>query len=239
MMTTDTRMDPASERLENELREHFGSETAALDRAAERAAATIAAERKRLTRPDGSRVFTDQEHAERDKAILAVAVAPYDAVAAGITEAADAAIVQAEAELAKLDGDDGWARLTPEQQAQAANRREFIREDVTALPPHELPKRIRAALATGDRAELWLYDRYLGQRLDAERGRAPAVLAALYREVASRLANPKASETATRLRRRIEMAKVLRWRGGAVRSELDGTAAAALEQMRQRYRSQF
>ncbi len=96
-----------------------------------------------------------------------------------------------------------------------------------------------AKLASGDPAALWLCGRYLGQRLDRERGRASSELVALHREVTRRLADPKASEARERLRRRVEMAKVLRWRVGSVRSELDGSAAASLEQMRRRSASQF
>ena len=59
--------------------EIFPTEAQRIDEAAERAAERVQRERATLVRPDGSRVFGDAEHAERDAAILADAGATYDA----------------------------------------------------------------------------------------------------------------------------------------------------------------
>jgi len=81
------------ERIEREMREHFPSETGRLDRAVDAFEAAAAA----LIRPDGSRRYSDAEHQERTTALLE----KLDGTLATVTEAAEAAIGKAEADLAK------------------------------------------------------------------------------------------------------------------------------------------
>jgi len=232
--TVDTRTDPASQRIDNELREHFGSEVTALDRVAERAAATIAAERKKLTRPDGSPVFMPQEHAERDTAILQAATAQYDAVAEGVAEEAGRARTEAERQLAALEADP-FERLSEADQARANLRRAFIAEDCQTLRPDQLLSKAKAALAAQDRALSYLYGRYLARRLEAEPGRASVELLAVARELAEAVADPKARETAERLRRKVNSSKVLDGRIDLARRRIDGRHDAMLAGMRRQF----
>ena len=83
--------DPASVRIDTELREHFGSEVSRLERAAE----SFEAGKARLYRPDGQPVYGPEEHQQRIDALLA----QFDAVGSAVAEEAEAAIATAEADL--------------------------------------------------------------------------------------------------------------------------------------------
>jgi hypothetical protein len=244
-MQTVPKYDPHAafnERIDRELREFFATEMADLERARERGVQRVERERKQLARSGGSPIYAPPEHRDRERAILEAAAAEFASVAERILETAASGRAQAEAELAKLEGDDGWERLSAEQRERAALRREFVREDVDLLPPHELPKRIRAALASNDKAEVWLYARYLGMRTDRDQQagrRTPDELLTLNRELQAAVADPKLEEKKQRLLRKIETSKTLTGRVGMARSEVDGSNAAALAAFRERVRATF
>ena len=234
MVDTTRRLDPASERIENNLREHFGSEATRLERAAERFEAAKAA----LFRSgDGQPMYAPEEHQQRLDGLLA----EYDDVGAEIKATAEEAIAAGRQELAKLDSASPLDRLTADEQQAASVRALFVREDCETLPLGPLTARVRAVLASGDRVDAYLLGRYAGARLDADRQRSPgqslerAALAAVLTELQGRLADPKAKEKRERAEQRISSAQVL---GGKVRMKrlhLDGTVAADAEAMRRRY----
>lgn len=218
----DAPTDPASLRIDRQLREHFPNEIRDLDQALERGQARLQRDLKTLTRGDGSPVFAPAEQQERAVAIRSAVAAEFDLVGERIKSIAADAIEQARTELAKLDGEDGWSRLTSDQQQRAGLRREFVREDAELLPAHELVKRGRGALAVDDKAELWLLDRYVGMRVDRERGRVDPEIAKLQREIAERARDPKAGGKRKNLEQRISSAQVLDGRVRLHRSHVDG-----------------
>lgn len=115
----------------------FASELSAIDEAATKAAQKVERERAKLTRSDGSPVYSPAEQAEQVKAIYAAAAAEFDQVTARYIEHADRERVKAEAALAELSG-DAFDRLSAPGQAKAAARREFVKEDCETLPVFEL-----------------------------------------------------------------------------------------------------
>jgi hypothetical protein len=66
-----------------------------------------------------------------------------------------------------------------------------------------------------------------------------ARLLAVVRELAALLDDPKAREERERLQQRIGSAQVLRGRVDMTRRRIDGSEAAALEQMREHLRSRW
>ena len=79
-MTVSTT-DPATERIERELREHFGYQVDLIDHAAD----LFERDKARLYRADGSTVYGEAEHAERPAALLA----DVDAMAEGVRRDAE------------------------------------------------------------------------------------------------------------------------------------------------------
>ena len=202
--------------------EIFPTEAQRIDEAAERAAERVQRERATLVRPDGSRVFGDAEHAERDAAIVEAAGAAYDAATRRYVDQAAAERERAEAELARLDGADGWERLTEAERQAAATRQPFVKEDVETLPPDEVARRARAALAAGDKAACYLWARYVRPRVEAGRGVA---FGGVLHELDAAL-GMDASERARKrreLERRIEATKSLAHRPADLRRRFDGS----------------
>jgi hypothetical protein len=203
---------PATERINLQLREEFPSELAAL----ERADAARNADKAKLLRPDGTRMYGDAEHAEREARIDQA----FEAEAERVTAAAERASAEADSELVKLDGTDPLDALSAEDQQRAAARAPFIREDTELLPPGELMKRVRGVLASGDRVAMILYQRYMGQVLDraVREGRPPdPEIRAVHDELRDKLADPKAAQRREKLLRRKSSAQVLRGRVDTVR----------------------
>ena len=231
-------METAMERIDRELGEHFGSEVGRLESAAE----TFEAARKRLFRDDGSPRYSEAEHAERLGALLTT----LDTSLADVTKSAEAAIARGQAELVKLEGRDPLDRLSPTGQAQAAARREFVREDAERLPLARIVEVVNAAMVSGDLPILVLWHRYLGSRLETERassqqpanpGSARALAADIYRALETRVVGDPAEIRTKRqaMERRISSAQVLAGRVRRARSVADGTEAARLAAMRRSY----
>src|SRR3712207_7756271 len=86
-------------------------------------------ERAKLLRPDGSPMFAPAEHADRVTAIEEEAAASFDRSTERFLTLAEEERAKAEAALARLDGADGWERLSESERQAAATRREFIKED--------------------------------------------------------------------------------------------------------------
>ena len=217
-----------NERIANEMAEHFGTESRSLDRAV----ATFQQGKAALLRPDGQPKYVESEMAERQAALLAA----FDQEAAWVRAQAEAAVPVAETELAKLAGADVYDSLKSEEQARAAARREFVREDAELLRPDQLVTQARAALAANDRALLYLLSRYVGQRIDRDGGRRDPALVAVHREIVERFADPKLGEKREKAERKISMAKLLNSRIDMERRQIDGRWDAMLNNMRQQIR---
>jgi len=117
-----------------------------------------------LTRPDGSRVYAEREHRERqDAAWLA-----WRQTLQGAADAANEAAGDAASEIARvagaLVGSAALERLTTGEIQRAGALDPFLREDFDALSPVALAARVEEAVATGDRVAQLLYYRH-GQRL--------------------------------------------------------------------------
>lgn len=223
------------ERIEREMREHFPNETSRLDRAAEAFADGAAG----LLRPDGSRRYSDAEHSER----LAALLEKLDATLAAISETAAATIERSKADLTKLEGADPFDTLTAEQKQAASTRAVFVKEDCETLPPSELVKLARAALANGDKVRIYLYGRYLGRRIaPVGADGMPALrtpggtgleLVAVVRDLQAVFDDGDRTDKRRAIEKRISSAQVLEGRVRQVRAQADGSQAAAAVRFRQ------
>src|SRR5690606_31031642 len=124
-------------------RVRIDSQARRVDEALER----FKAERASLYRPDGTPKYSPQEHRERIDQLLAELDRTLDEVRAFARQY----LIEAQQ---KRDAGyvDPFDRLSSAEQAKAANRAAFVKEDVESLPFEELEKRLRAAQAQGDRA---------------------------------------------------------------------------------------
>lgn len=200
----DLPTDAASQRIEQNLAEHHAPELRAL----EQATALAAQQRAALLRPDGTPRYAAVELAEREAAINA----SLEAAMTRVTAVADAAIEAARRTLVMIDGADPLDRLTPAEQERAATRQGFLAVDVAELPPEELAKRIRAALASNDKPALFLYARHLPHRLEATPPVSRQELLQLTHELTERLADPQAKAKREKAERWLSAAQVLQGR---------------------------
>ena len=214
----NTSADAAMARIEHELREYFGPKVDRLDRAAER----FKEQEAGLLRPDGTPKYAPAEHEERVKGLLA----EYDSVGAAVTADAEAAIAEAEREIARIDGADPIDTLKPDELARAASLAVFVDQDVDRLLPEQLAKRARAVLAGTDRAQAFVWARAIERRLAARRGGGGTP-------------DPTAKDRRRTLEQRVESARVLRGRVSQRRREIDGSWDRMLEQGRQQMRAMF
>jgi hypothetical protein len=227
----DGPRDLGRERIESEIAEFYPADACRIENAAERYRAQAA----KLLRPDGSKLYSDQEHRQRLDALLA----EYDETGSAVAEEIDRAIAEAERELVKLEGADPTDALTEAELARANARRAFVKEDAEELPVHALVPRVKAALASDDKAELVLWQRYLGRRFEKTAGRDKEELSAVVRGLEERLADPKRREKRRKLERKVETGKLLKGRVGIKRGEMDGSLAGAREQASRAYAARF
>ena len=213
--------------------ELFPTATAAIEDAATRHAERVAAARAKLVRSDGSAVYAPQEHEEREAAILADAAGEFDAATARYGALADTERETAEAALAQLDGEDGWSRLTADEQAKASTRQPFLREDVEGGRPEQIVRQARAALAAGDKAAAYVLARYVRRRVEGgDTGRNGALAGAL-RDLEAVFGDPaERGEKRRELARKIEACKSLKGTVSMGRHRVDGSQARALEDQR-------
>jgi len=164
--------------------------------------AVAAYNRQRGRLYDGDQpIYTD--HAERE----AAALAPLDAMVARAEELADTAIRDAEAAIDAEENSDPADHLSPAELERANARAAFVKEDADLLPLPALLGRLKTALAGDDKATLFLFTRYVGQRADRETqagraaGNGPAATAlhalqTVLREAGERFKDPKAKAAA-------------------------------------------
>lgn len=195
------------------------------DRTIRRAAGSAQRDLAKLLRSDGSRIYSDQEHQERAAAILRT----YDEVGKLVTEKVTAAVSQVEQELAVLEAEDGWGRLSEAEQAAATARREFIKEDVERLPVYELERAVRGAIASQNRPLVYLYSRYVGMRRETDN--SPELIQ-LNADLQNAISDPTANDRRRKLERKARAAKFFTSRPESVKRSFDGSQDRMLEQMR-------
>lgn len=195
------------------------------DRTIRRAAETAQRDLARLLRPDGSRIYSDQEHQERTRAILQT----FDEVGMLVTEKVNATVSQVERDLVALEAEDAWGRLSEADQAAATVRREFVKEDAARLPVYELERAVRGAIASQNRPLVYLYSRYVGMRRETDK--SPALIQ-LNADLQQAISDPTANERRQKLERRQRAAKFFTGRPEQVKRSFDGSMERMKEQMR-------
>jgi hypothetical protein len=122
-----------------------------------------------LFRPDGSKFYSDDEHTARAAELKREFNANIDAIEDDIAQR----IASTEEELLKLEHADPTDILTNEELERANVKRAFVADDCFNLPLKQLEQRCRAALASGDRATMFLYAHHAAQRVGEPKGYDP------------------------------------------------------------------
>jgi hypothetical protein len=117
-----------------------------------------------LYRPDGSRYYSDEEHAERVRAIQARHRADFDRIEAEIARKVE----EAEERLLLAENADLASTLTTEELQRVSVLSGFVADDVERLSLGEVVKRCRAALATADRPTLFALAHHVARRAGEE-----------------------------------------------------------------------
>ena len=115
-----------------------------------------------LYRSDGSKYFSDQEHAERMAAIRAEHARAFDAIEADLADRAD----RAQAELEALEHADPAAGLSTEELQRAAATKAFVADEMADLSLADLARRCRAAASSsGDKASMYALAHHAARRV--------------------------------------------------------------------------
>ncbi len=117
-----------------------------------------------LYRSDGTKVFGDAEHRERLANIRAEHARAFDAIDADVGRK----VREAEEALLVAENRDPADALLPSELQRANAKSQFVADDVGRLPLDALEKRCRAALASGDKANIFLWAHHAGRRADEE-----------------------------------------------------------------------
>jgi hypothetical protein len=123
--------------------------------------------RKALLRSDGSQVYSDAEQAAREAELRGQFEAELVAIEGSIEEH----IARAEEELLRLEHADPSSALPPEELEAAGRRRAFVADEVSGHTAAGLEDRVKAVMASGDRAGQFLYLHHL--RLKAQENSTP------------------------------------------------------------------
>ncbi len=136
----------------------------------DQASRTLAEGRKALLRPDGSKRYSDVEHAEREATLLT----QFSTTIREAGDAAQAAIRDAEATLDRAPSDP-LHTLGREDLERAKSLAHFVEQDVETLPLVEVARRAEAALEQ-DKPTRYLWWRYGSRKArevrDAARSRS-------------------------------------------------------------------
>jgi hypothetical protein len=128
-----------------------------LRRRIDRAAELHEEARGALYRPDGSKVYGEEAHAEREEALRREFHAALDAIGEEIGKR----ISRAEGEVLRLEHGDPSGALTAEELERAGARRPFVRDEVYGLGTDALEERTRAVIASSDRPAMFVYAHHL------------------------------------------------------------------------------
>lgn len=130
--------------------------------AVEAAQATLTAGRRALLDADGRRLYADHEHARREQALAA----EFRATIAEATEAAQAALRDADAALGQSDTDPVH-RLTAAELERAVLLKQLVGERLLTAPLADVDAEVQALLRDGDRAGRYVAWRTLTDRRQA------------------------------------------------------------------------
>jgi len=120
---------------------------------AERAQATVEADKATLYRGDGAPVYGDQEHKER----LGALTQERNAKLRQIEEEARAERATLDTKAANIKNRDAAGLLTSEELANANDRRAFAQDAAETLGVEELALRLRSVQASGDKGVIFAY----------------------------------------------------------------------------------
>lgn len=118
----------------------------------DQAAKTFEEKRSNLYRPDGSKVFSDAAHTERESVLRQELNATLDHIGREIEQK----ITAHEQEVLKLEHADPSAALTTEELSRANARSAFVADEVFGLSVDALASRMKAVAASGDRPAMFL-----------------------------------------------------------------------------------
>jgi len=183
-----------------------------------------------LVRRDGTAIYSPQEHAEREAAILVRAGEQFDAATARYVQQSEREVADLNKSMALLDREP-LDTLSADDQARAAARREFVREDVERLPATALADRINATLAADDTVLMVLYERY-GQD-HASRSQAP--LRAALDALRAALKMDVRHEETRAIEAKLRAAKSLPAAVSAVRRGVDGSNERLVAGLRRQF----
>ncbi len=120
---------------------------------AEKAVADYEAGIEKLHRPDGTRRYSEAEHKERENALRAARNTELGAV----ESIAEREIAEAQQVLDAAENGYPTKLLNTAELQEASAKKAFVDSDVAALPARDLKERLRAVLASGDKASLFCY----------------------------------------------------------------------------------
>lgn len=110
-------------------------------------------EERSLLYRDGRKLYSDEEHDEREGALRA----ERNRVARDTEKEVEQSAAETRQELEHLQNEDPSRLLSTEELQSASARREFVNDDVAALSETDLVSRLGSVLASGDRASMYLF----------------------------------------------------------------------------------
>lgn len=165
----------------------------------DRAAAKFAKDKAYLFAPDGSKIYSDKEHAER----MAAITQPLTEAAQNVRQVAEAAREAAKATKV-IQYSDPLTTLNDTELGRAFHLRPFIEDSVAAMPLDQLAQRLSAINAGGDKAAIACYAKATHRKVEALRAASRAdqsvsldgitSVVELVSELASKLVSPKQAE---------------------------------------------
>ena len=107
-----------------------------------------------LTRPDGTPVYSEDEHAQREMAAWSTLQRDFG----GVSEKLQSIAAEARAEVERIDSADITARLGTDELARANALREFAYEEAAGMAHDALAERLRRVKVEGGKADrfVWL-----------------------------------------------------------------------------------
>jgi hypothetical protein len=222
------------------------------ERDVERAVSEFEAQKKRLYRSDGTKVYGEKEHAER-----------FGKLQEGLREKIEAIVGEAaadaegyEREALALSYSDPASQVSSSERGRLESSRAFVKEDCEAMPVPAFAERIAAVSAGSDRVAKVLHARYGRMRLEAlnaesnrlaREGRPAGAEAAgevrrLMEAVSSleeKLKDPKVAEREKALKEAATESRKVAWGAKSRLSEADGTGERARREAAERVRAMF
>jgi len=226
--------------------------TRSQERDVERAVSEFEAAKKRLYRADGSKVYGDEEHAER-----------LGKMADGLREKAEAVAAEArsdiegyEREALALSYTDPASLVPASDRGRLETSRVFVKEDCETFAVPALTERLTAVSAGKDKVAKVLHARYARTRLEAlkaesdrlaweggsagpEASRQERALGEAVAALEAVLEDPRKAKKAQGLKEAAEESRRVARAAKTKVSEFDGTDAEARREMAERTRATF